>query len=665
MCKTELENIVCPKGVLKPYASFQVVGSEHLPGYTYNHKARMFFPKEHYKTHIETLWQCRCRQCNALKRDVKALKAHYAGEHNIIMCGLCMEHKHSFPSEERCYTQAEYEVHLRDGGGDGSEGHPNCDFCRKRYYDRTSLFTHLTKDHYSCFLCDRDGVKFKYYADYTALDRHFKRDHFACRDRYCMEQKFVVFSSEIELHSHNMAFHPNLNVASRSVPVHFQSSNRTQRDRRDGRGGGRSLEEVEEHNEVDADLPDFEGEWQVVVNMTTGNDERGGSGSSSSSGSGVGGASTERAANGESRRLSNDFPALAVSDTPSFGVAGHGPGNHNYSSLGRGGGSGGTGGRSIASSLSDFTVSAGLSRGTGGADAGGGGGSFGLGANVRIKVDKRLARKNKSSGSLREGGGADSGSGSGGGGRGGTATSVPGPVPLVRASSTGAVTGGGSGGWQEGGANPSPVTGLDESAFPETLSAFAGVHAHNEFGAGARKQAVSDKKGGTKKSASRSDLGMLLASAGVNQPKVVKKSSISMSRSVKKVGGASGNITVGRPVTSTGGVFSFGGGGGNGGASSAPKPSWISIGGAGRLPAGAGADGAGTGTGTGLGAPTTSSGGGGWGGASAASIAAAAAPQRAPMVVPDNDLPAAIPKTSKQAHKKKKKQSLMDLAYNL
>jgi hypothetical protein len=37
--------------------------------------------------------------------------------------------------------------------------------------------------------------------------------------------------------------------------------------------------------------------------------------------------------------------------------------------------------------------------------------------------------------------------------------------------------------------------------------------------------------------------------------------------------------------------------------------------------------------------------------------------------VPDHDLPAAIPKTSKQAHKKKEKkkkeQSLMDLAYNV
>lgn len=47
------------------------------------------------------------------------------------MCLLCIEFKQVFPAEHRLYTQKEYETHLRTGDGDGSKGHPNCEFCKK------------------------------------------------------------------------------------------------------------------------------------------------------------------------------------------------------------------------------------------------------------------------------------------------------------------------------------------------------------------------------------------------------------------------------------------------------------------------------------------------------------------------------------------------------
>jgi E3 ubiquitin-protein ligase ZNF598 len=87
-------------------------------------------------------------------------------EHNIHLCMLCVENKQSFPSEQKTYTQAEYERHLRKGDNDGSEGHPSCEFCRKRFYDKTELFVHLTREHFTCHICEKEGIKFKYYDKY-------------------------------------------------------------------------------------------------------------------------------------------------------------------------------------------------------------------------------------------------------------------------------------------------------------------------------------------------------------------------------------------------------------------------------------------------------------------------------------------------------------------
>ena len=93
----------------------------------------MFFPPKYYTSKIEKLWKCICKECNVLKRDIKALKTHMNLEHKFQMCSLCIEHKQAFPSEQKMYTQQEYEKHLKEGDGDGSEGHPMCEFCKKRY----------------------------------------------------------------------------------------------------------------------------------------------------------------------------------------------------------------------------------------------------------------------------------------------------------------------------------------------------------------------------------------------------------------------------------------------------------------------------------------------------------------------------------------------------
>lgn len=128
------------------------------------------------------------------------------------MCALCIEHKKVFPSEQIVYSKSDYETHLRKGGKEGFEGHPQCEFCRKRYYDKDMLFGHLHKDHYSCHICERAGIRYKYYKDYSSLEAHFRKDHILCEESECLAKKFVVFSDSIDYAAHNLAFHPNIRV---------------------------------------------------------------------------------------------------------------------------------------------------------------------------------------------------------------------------------------------------------------------------------------------------------------------------------------------------------------------------------------------------------------------------------------------------------------------
>ncbi|CAN0374430.1 unnamed protein product, partial [Ectocarpus sp. 13 AM-2016] len=91
----------------------------------------------------------------------------------------------------------------------GQTGHPRCEFCKTRFYDAAQLHDHLVKDHYSCHICEKQGILHKYYRDYTDLERHFRLEHFLCEEEECLQKKFVVFDSEIDLAGHTLQMHPN------------------------------------------------------------------------------------------------------------------------------------------------------------------------------------------------------------------------------------------------------------------------------------------------------------------------------------------------------------------------------------------------------------------------------------------------------------------------
>lgn len=131
---------------------------------------------------------------------------------------LCTRNKKVFTHEHELFTFTELRRHQKSGDDNpgavdqsGFKGHPQCGFCRIRFYGDDELYTHCREKHERCHLCDRrsEGARPQYFLDYDDLENHFRKDHFLCPDRECLDKKFIVFDAEMDLKAHQLETHPN------------------------------------------------------------------------------------------------------------------------------------------------------------------------------------------------------------------------------------------------------------------------------------------------------------------------------------------------------------------------------------------------------------------------------------------------------------------------
>jgi len=110
--------------------------------------------------------------------SMRALKAHFAQTQKRQFCDICLGGRKVFVSEQQVYTRAELERHMRQGDAagpmalqSGFRGHPECHFCKKRYYGENELYQHMHTTHEECFLCRKAAPnRHIYYRDYPDLD---------------------------------------------------------------------------------------------------------------------------------------------------------------------------------------------------------------------------------------------------------------------------------------------------------------------------------------------------------------------------------------------------------------------------------------------------------------------------------------------------------------
>ncbi|KAF3013102.1 hypothetical protein E8E15_000514 [Penicillium rubens] len=162
-------------------------------------------------------YNCPDEDCDVACLGWPDLHRHVKSKHSKVMCDLCTRNKKVFTHEHELFTMAELRKHERSGDDkpgaidqSGFKGHPECGFCRQRFYGDDELYAHCRDKHERCHICDRRSShrQQQYYIDYNALENHFHKDHFACLDKECLEKKFVVFESQMDLKAHQIEAHP-------------------------------------------------------------------------------------------------------------------------------------------------------------------------------------------------------------------------------------------------------------------------------------------------------------------------------------------------------------------------------------------------------------------------------------------------------------------------
>ncbi|KAL3531562.1 hypothetical protein ACH5RR_010884 [Cinchona calisaya] len=271
ICKTTSDFIFVTKALgdyTRTINDFSSLPSEPKEGrvasYWYHEDTQAFFDDvDHYKM-IKAMCRLSCGVCDKMDdqptdaprrrprfRNIEQLKGHLFHQHKLLMCSLCLEGRKVFICEQKLYTRAQLNQHINTGDSDvdGSEserggfmGHPMCEFCRTPFYGDNELYSHMSTDHYTCHICQRQHPgQYEYYKNYDDLEIHFRRDHFLCEDEACLAKKFIVFQSESELKRHNTLEHGGRMSRSKrnaalQLPTSFCYRRSNEQDNRRGRG---------------------------------------------------------------------------------------------------------------------------------------------------------------------------------------------------------------------------------------------------------------------------------------------------------------------------------------------------------------------------------------------------------------------------------------------
>ncbi|KAJ3019776.1 UNVERIFIED_CONTAM: hypothetical protein HDU68_010505 [Siphonaria sp. JEL0065] len=213
MCKTALSNVIFTGDGEKPFNEFVLNRMAKV-----DRKLSIHFDTDQAYDDVMILLRFNCPdpECDvACPSGWPELKKHVRSAHNKYLCDLCTRHKKLFTHEHTMYTQSDLDKHFKTGDANDPsfKGHPKCGFCNVHFYGDDELYEHCRKQHEQCFLCTGVGIRHQYYEDYNRLEQHFRKEHFCCMDPECLEKKFQVFFSDIDLKAHEMQVHPTKRTA--------------------------------------------------------------------------------------------------------------------------------------------------------------------------------------------------------------------------------------------------------------------------------------------------------------------------------------------------------------------------------------------------------------------------------------------------------------------
>lgn len=190
-------------------------------------KCKAYFEDMNYESEVRRLWELKCTVCNTAFPTLQQLTNHVKGAHNLQYCKICLENQKVFFCEKVLYNPEELRLHNKNGDKERNiKPHPSCDYCKKVFFSEENLYYHCKDNHETCFICDRQNVRFQYFRDYKHLEGHFRSAHFLCTEMHCLSARFVAFSSQFELKAHMVSAHSQhmtkeQQQAARQIEVNF------------------------------------------------------------------------------------------------------------------------------------------------------------------------------------------------------------------------------------------------------------------------------------------------------------------------------------------------------------------------------------------------------------------------------------------------------------
>jgi hypothetical protein len=197
-CKASSDNLIFTSETDKDYLSFH---GEDIP--YRDERLKIYFESQQARDETLVLLHFNCpdASCDYVGANWPDLKGHVRSEHGRMFCELCVRNSRIFVHEHTLRSASELAQHIR-------ADHKHCEFCRMDFYSDDELYVHMRDRHEQCFICKRhDESSDEYHKDYAALERHFRKRHYLCDSKQCLEQKFVVFESEMDFKAHQVSEH--------------------------------------------------------------------------------------------------------------------------------------------------------------------------------------------------------------------------------------------------------------------------------------------------------------------------------------------------------------------------------------------------------------------------------------------------------------------------
>ncbi|CAO1629107.1 unnamed protein product [Parajaminaea phylloscopi] len=199
-CKSSLDRLIF---TASPDKNFEAFTGADLP----HTDAKLSISFETREALQDTLillrYNCPDERCDVAVGGWQDMKMHAKQDHHRLLCDLCIAHKKIFAHEHTLHTSHSLAAHMK-------EDHRFCEYCHTHFYSDDELFVHMRDKHEQCHICKAtlgEAARWEYYRDYKMLEQHFRSAHFPCLQKDCLDQKFVVFASQMDLKAHQVEVH--------------------------------------------------------------------------------------------------------------------------------------------------------------------------------------------------------------------------------------------------------------------------------------------------------------------------------------------------------------------------------------------------------------------------------------------------------------------------